>query len=91
MLQSATQKQIKKHYRKMSLKLSVVAVAGSLTRSLTRALAISPSHPDKMVLGLNQTKEEADNVFVELTKAYKACVAWSDRVAIESHYVLAHA
>lgn len=32
------------------------------------------SHPDKMVLAENQTKEEADSHFVELTKAYKACV-----------------
>ena len=31
-----------------------------------------PSHPDKLVLAANQTKEEADNQFVELTKAYKA-------------------
>lgn len=30
------------------------------------------SHPDKLVLAENQTKEEADNHFVELTKAYKS-------------------
>ncbi|GAA6014793.1 hypothetical protein JCM10207_002182 [Rhodosporidiobolus poonsookiae] len=47
---SSTEKQIKKHYRKLSLKF----------------------HPDKLVLADNQTKEEADNHFVELTKAYKA-------------------
>ncbi|ORY53393.1 Sec63 Brl domain-domain-containing protein [Leucosporidium creatinivorum] len=47
---SATEKEIKKHYRKMSLKF----------------------HPDKLVLAVNQTKEEADNIFVELTKAYKS-------------------
>ncbi|BGP47243.1 secretory subunit [Rhodotorula kratochvilovae] len=47
---SATEKQIKKHYRRLSLKF----------------------HPDKLVLAENQTKEEADSHFVELTKAYKA-------------------
>ena len=31
-------------------------------------------HPDKLELAPNQTKEEADSHFVELTKAYKACV-----------------
>ncbi|GAA5854067.1 hypothetical protein JCM9279_004370 [Rhodotorula babjevae] len=46
----ATEKQIKKHYRKLSLKF----------------------HPDKLTLAENQTKEEADTHFVELTKAYKA-------------------
>ena len=35
-------------------------------------LRTSDSHPDKLVLAPNQTKEEADNHFVELTKAYKA-------------------
>lgn len=30
------------------------------------------SHPDKLTLADNQTKEEADSHFVELTKAYKA-------------------
>lgn len=30
------------------------------------------SHPDKLKLAENQTKEEADSHFVELTKAYKA-------------------
>ncbi|KAI5480393.1 translocation protein SEC63 [Pseudohyphozyma bogoriensis] len=29
-------------------------------------------HPDKLVLAPNQTKEDADNHFVELTKAYKS-------------------
>jgi hypothetical protein len=38
-------------------------------------LRIARSHPDKMVLAVNQTKEEADSHFVELTKAYKACVS----------------
>ena len=35
------------------------------------------SHPDKLRLAENQTKEEADNIFVELTKAYKSCVTSS--------------
>ena len=30
------------------------------------------SHPDKLKLAENQTKEEADAHFVDLTKAYKA-------------------
>ncbi|GAA5970637.1 hypothetical protein JCM11641_007380 [Rhodosporidiobolus odoratus] len=49
---SANEKQIKKHYRKMSLKF----------------------HPDKLQFTDEQEKEkeEADNHFVELTKAYKA-------------------
>lgn len=34
------------------------------------------SHPDKVHLLGNQTKEEASSHFVELTKAYKACVAF---------------
>lgn len=34
-------------------------------------------HPDKLKLAPNQTKEEADSHFVELTKAYKACVGRS--------------
>ncbi|SDA03416.1 BZ3500_MvSof-1268-A1-R1_Chr7-1g09425 [Microbotryum saponariae] len=46
----SSEKVIKKHYRKMSLKY----------------------HPDKVGLLVNQTKEEVDNIFVELTKAYKA-------------------
>ncbi len=29
-------------------------------------------HPDKLVLGENQTKEEAESHFIELTKAYKS-------------------
>jgi preprotein translocase subunit Sec63 len=33
---------------------------------------IIPSHPDKIKLAENQTREDADARFVELTKAYKA-------------------
>lgn len=47
---SATEKEIKKHYRRMSLKF----------------------HPDKITLSENQTAEDANNHYVELTKAYKA-------------------
>ncbi|OCF32886.1 translocation protein SEC63 [Kwoniella heveanensis BCC8398] len=47
---SSSEKQIKKHYKKLSLQF----------------------HPDKIKLADNQTKEEADSKFVELTKAYKA-------------------
>ncbi|PWN39598.1 hypothetical protein IE81DRAFT_294609 [Ceraceosorus guamensis] len=46
----ATEKEIKKHYKKLSIKF----------------------HPDKLVLGPNQTKEEADEHFISITKAYKA-------------------
>ncbi|ORX34164.1 Sec63 Brl domain-domain-containing protein [Kockovaella imperatae] len=47
---SSTEKQIKKHYKKLSLLF----------------------HPDKIVLGPNQTQADADAKFVELTKAYKS-------------------
>ncbi|GAA5985578.1 hypothetical protein JCM5350_007141 [Sporobolomyces pararoseus] len=62
---SATEKQIKKHYKKMSLKF----------------------HPDKLVLADNQTKEEADNHFVELTKAYKAL---TDEVSRTNYELYGH-
>ncbi|GAA5953329.1 hypothetical protein JCM3765_005006 [Sporobolomyces pararoseus] len=62
---SATEKQIKKHYKKMSLKF----------------------HPDKLVLAPNQTKEEADNHFVELTKAYKAL---TDEVSRTNYELYGH-
>ncbi|TIB93285.1 hypothetical protein E3Q19_01360 [Wallemia mellicola] len=47
---TSTQKQIRKHYKKLSLKF----------------------HPDKVKLAVNQTVEQADNYFVNLTKAYKS-------------------
>lgn len=47
---SATEKAIKSHYKRMSLKF----------------------HPDKIRPGPNQTLEELNDRFVELTKAYKA-------------------
>ncbi|KAL7423633.1 secretory subunit [Cryptotrichosporon argae] len=47
---ASTEKQIKKHYKKLSLQF----------------------HPDKLRLSENQTKEDAESHFVELTKAYKA-------------------
>ncbi|WWD18086.1 hypothetical protein CI109_102534 [Kwoniella shandongensis] len=47
---SSTEKEIKKHYKKLSLQF----------------------HPDKIKLADNQTKEEADEKFVQLTKAYKS-------------------
>ncbi|WVR05699.1 hypothetical protein IAU60_002723 [Kwoniella sp. DSM 27419] len=47
---SSSEKQIKKHYKKLSLQF----------------------HPDKIKLSENQTKEDADSKFVELTKAYKS-------------------
>lgn len=40
------------------------------TRELT--LLDDRSHPDKIQLADNQTKIEADNMYIELTKAYKA-------------------
>jgi preprotein translocase subunit Sec63 len=33
------------------------------------------SHPDKLQLAENQTKEDADAHFVDLTKAYKTCAS----------------
>ncbi|ORY28616.1 Sec63 Brl domain-domain-containing protein [Naematelia encephala] len=50
LIESSTEKQIKKHYKKLSLQF----------------------HPDKIKLSENQTKEDADAKFVELTKAYKS-------------------
>lgn len=47
---SATEKQIKSHYKKLSVKF----------------------HPDKIRLTANQTLEEVENVWVEITKAYKS-------------------
>ncbi|PWZ01215.1 hypothetical protein BCV70DRAFT_199573 [Testicularia cyperi] len=47
---SATEKEIKKHYKRLSVKF----------------------HPDKLVIGENQTKEEVESHYIELTKAYKA-------------------
>lgn len=47
---SSTEQQIRKHYRKLSLKF----------------------HPDKLVLGPNQTAAEVETHYIELTKAYKA-------------------
>ncbi|WVW80319.1 hypothetical protein I302_102298 [Kwoniella bestiolae CBS 10118] len=47
---SSNEKQIKKHYKKLSLQF----------------------HPDKIRLSENQTKEDAEQKFVELTKAYKS-------------------
>ncbi|GAA5944433.1 protein-transporting protein SEC63, partial [Sporobolomyces koalae] len=62
---SATEKQIKKHYKRLSLKF----------------------HPDKLVLAANQTKEDADNHFVELTKAYKAL---TDEVSRTNYEMYGH-
>ncbi|KAJ1021913.1 hypothetical protein NDA16_003675 [Ustilago loliicola] len=47
---SATEKEIKKHYKRLSVKF----------------------HPDKLVIGEGQTKEEVEGHYIELTKAYKA-------------------
>lgn len=47
---SATEKQIKKHYKKLSLQF----------------------HPDKLKLAEGQTMEEAEEKYIELTKAYKS-------------------
>lgn len=46
----ATEKEIKKHYKRMSIKF----------------------HPDKLQVSANQTKEEIESYFVEITKAYKS-------------------
>lgn len=50
-MQSADEKSIKRHYKRLSLKF----------------------HPDKLKLKENQTAEEANAHFVDLTKAYKSC------------------
>ncbi|WVQ85273.1 hypothetical protein IAT38_007438 [Cryptococcus sp. DSM 104549] len=47
---ASSEKQIKKHYKKLSLQF----------------------HPDKLKLSENQTKEDVEEKFVELTKAYKS-------------------
>ncbi|GAA6041993.1 hypothetical protein JCM8097_009135 [Rhodosporidiobolus ruineniae] len=62
---SYTEKQIKKHYRKLSLKF----------------------HPDKLVLADGQTKEEADEHFVQLTKAYKSL---TDEVSRRNYELYGH-
>lgn len=46
----ATEKEIKKHYKKLSVKF----------------------HPDKLQVSANQTKEQIESYFVEITKAYKS-------------------
>lgn len=46
----ATEKEIKKHYKKLSVKF----------------------HPDKLQVSANQTKEEIESYFVDITKAYKS-------------------
>ena len=48
--ESATEKEIKKHYKRMSIKY----------------------HPDKVRLAVNQTVEQVQEMFVNITKAYKA-------------------
>ena len=58
---SSNQKQIRKHYKKLSLKF----------------------HPDKVKLAINQTREEADNFFVSLTKAYKSLTDEQTRQNLE--------
>ena len=63
------EKDIKRHYRKLSLKLSVLSPPVHHS-----PLMCNYSHPDKLQLADNQTKEEADAHFVELTKAYKSLV-----------------
>ncbi|ODO07438.1 translocation protein SEC63 [Cryptococcus wingfieldii CBS 7118] len=47
---ASTEKQIKKHYKKLSLQF----------------------HPDKLKLAENQTQEEAEEKYIEITKAYKS-------------------
>ncbi|WVO13402.1 hypothetical protein L204_101017 [Cryptococcus depauperatus] len=47
---SSTEKEIKKHYKKLSLKF----------------------HPDKLKLAEGQTAEEAEEKYIEITKAYKS-------------------
>lgn len=46
----ATEKEIKKHYKKLSIKF----------------------HPDKLQVSANQTKEQIESHFVDITKAYKS-------------------
>lgn len=60
---SATEKQIKKHYRKLSLQY----------------------HPDKIKLGVNETMEEAESKFIEITKAYKSLTDETIRENLEKY------
>ena len=68
---SATEKEIKKHYKKLSLKLCVV----STETRVEVAYSLYHSHPDKVKLAVNQTIEEVSSHFVDLTKAYKSYVS----------------
>jgi len=43
-----------------------------------------PSHPDKVKATVDNTIEEIQNRFVELTKAYKAYVVFSDHDTLDS-------
>ncbi|BEJ18115.1 hypothetical protein CspHIS471_0703920 [Cutaneotrichosporon sp. HIS471] len=56
---SASEKEIKKHYKKLSLQF----------------------HPDKVKLGPNETYEQVETKFVDLTKAYKSL---TDEVTVEN-------
>jgi translocation protein SEC63 len=66
-------KDLKKHYKRLSLKLCVAVLFFTVPASNA-----SHSHPDKLKLAENQTKEQADEHFVNLTKAYKTCVQRDD-------------
>ena len=67
----STEKEIKKHYKRLSLKLCVV-----LTETRVEvAYLVYHSHPDKVKLAVNQTIEEVSSHFVDLTKAYKSYVS----------------
>ena len=65
-------------YKKLSLKLSVPSshpsppLPSSSTLTAHQPLLSVLSHPDKYKLIGNETREDADAKFVEITKAYKA-------------------
>jgi preprotein translocase subunit Sec63 len=65
---SSSEKQIKKHYKQLSLQL---CVSPSIALDHVDG-AWGNSHPDKIRLAENQTKSDADAKFVKLTKAYKS-------------------
>lgn len=64
---------VSKRYQ-IALQKAVEEIASTICfRSISRLIPFH-SHPDKVKLGLNDTVEAVQARFVEITKAYKACV-----------------
>jgi hypothetical protein len=51
---------------------SPISPSSSGTRPFPPIFCPHPSHPDKIKITLNQTKESAESKYIDLTKAYKA-------------------